>query len=90
MFLHVGNGKSIRKRKIIGIFDLDTSTVSAITKSFITRKQNEGLLEYDDTDLPRSFVLYGDGERSEVALSRISAAGLKLRASENAVEAKGE
>lgn len=94
MFLHVGNGKSIRKKKIIGIFDLDTSTVSAVTKSYITRKQSEGLLEYDDTDLPRSFVVY-DGKKEKdgsacvrVSLSRISAAGLKLRANEKITEEK--
>ena len=42
MFLHVGNGKSIRKNKIIGIFDLDTSTVSKITKKFISEKEKSG------------------------------------------------
>ena len=81
MYLHIGNGKSIRKRDIIGIFDLDTATVSGITKRFINSNQRRGRVEYDDTDLPRSFVLAdGEGEDFRVRLSRISTQGLKQRA----------
>ena len=82
MFLHIGNGKSIKKDKIIGIFDLDTATVSSVTKNYINRKQKEGRLEYDDTDLPRSFVLYNEKDGERVVLSRISTAGLKIRSEE--------
>ncbi len=81
MYLHVGNGKSVKKKDVIGIFDLDTSTVSKITKDFVNRKEKEGLLEYDYSDLPRSFVLV-DGEKSKIVLSRISPQGLKIRADE--------
>ena len=83
MYLHVGNKKSVRGDKIIGIFDLDTATVSGISKDFINRKQREGLVDYDDTDLPRSFILYDEGEKSKIRLSRISSVGLKLRADGN-------
>ena len=83
MYLHIGNKKSVKKEKIIGIFDLDTATVSGISKDFINRKQREGFLEYDDDDLPRSFVLYEENKKSFVKLSRISSVGLKIRADGN-------
>ena len=83
MYLHIGNGKSVKKRDIIGIFDLDTSTVSKTGKDFINKKARAGLLEYGDDDLPRSFVLVDEGDVSRVLLSRISVQGLKLRASED-------
>ena len=35
MYLHIGNGKSLKLEDIVGIFDLDTATVSKITKKFI-------------------------------------------------------
>mgnify|MGYP003298806582 CR=1 FL=1 len=79
MYLHIGNGKSVRKNKIIGIFDLDTSTVSKIGKDFINKKQKEGLVEYEDFDLPRSFVLTEESYGYKVRLSRISSGGLKMR-----------
>ncbi len=82
MFLHIGNGKSVLKKNIIGIFDLDTSTISKVGKDFINKKEKLGLVEYDDFDLPRSFVLVNEGDIVKVKLSRISSAGLKLRADE--------
>ena len=83
MYLHIGNKKSVKRDKIIGIFDLDTATVSSISKDFINRKQKEGLVEYDDNDLPRSFILYSDSGVSRIKLSRISSLGLRLRADDN-------
>ena len=79
MYLHIGNGKSVRKKDVIGIFDLDTATVSGITKRFINKMQKTGRLEYYDLDLPRAFVLADDGKESFVRLSRISTSGLKQR-----------
>lgn len=83
MFLHIGNGKSVKKENVIGIFDLDTATVTKAGKEFINRKEKEGLVEYDDFDLPRSFILIKEGEKEKIRLSRISTQGLKLRAKEN-------
>lgn len=80
MYLHIGNKKSVKKKDIIGIFDLDTATESKISKDFINRYEKNGLVEYDDEDLPRSFVLVEEKGKCRVRLSRISAGGLKSRA----------
>lgn len=86
MFLHVGNGKSVRKKDIIGIFDLDTATVSKITKDFISENQKKGNIIYNDSDLPRAFLLVEEDEGFKVRLSRISTSGLKIRAESNVDE----
>ena len=77
MYLHIGNGVSINDREIIGIFDLDTATVSKVTRGFINSKGND--VEYADTDLPRSFIVAVKDKKEKVILSRISTVGLKLR-----------
>lgn len=79
MYLHIGNGESIKTESVIGIFDLDTATVSGITKKFISKKQKEGKVEYGDSDLPRTFVVYKEKNEEKVILSRISSQGLKQR-----------
>ena len=79
MYLHIGNGKSVKKKDIIGIFDLDTATVSSITKKFINKMQKKGKLEYYDSDLPRAFILVSGDTEDGVRLSRISTVGLKIR-----------
>lgn len=86
MFLHIGNGKSVKKKDIIGIFDLDTATVTKTGKDFINRKERSGLVEYDDFDLPRSFVLVCEGNRERIALSRISTQGLRVRVEEDSYD----
>lgn len=87
MYLHIGNGKTVKKKDIIGIFDLDSATVSRVTKDFVNRKERSGDLEYDYSDLPRSFVVV-DGEPCKIFLSRISPQGLKLRISEGYVSSE--
>lgn len=79
MYLHIGNGKSVKRRDIVGIFDLDTATVSKITKDFINQSQKKGAVAYLDSDLPRAFLLLEENGKAKVRLSRISTAGLKLR-----------
>ena len=79
MYLHIGNGISVKDKDIIGIFDLDTSTVSKITKKFVNAKSKEGNLEYTDDDLPRSFIFCYENKKYKVKLSRISSIGLKQR-----------
>ena len=82
MYLHVGKGKTVKQNEIIGIFDLDTATVSSITKKFINKREKEKRLEYFDTELPRSFILC-NGKEERIVLSRISTVGLKDRAEGN-------
>ena len=80
MYLHIGNGESIKTDEIIGIFDLDTATVSKITKKYISSKEQEGRVEYTDYDLPRAFIICGEKKSKEkVKLSRISTQGLVQR-----------
>ena len=87
MYLHIGNGVNVRLRDIIGIFDLDTATISAVTKKYVNANEREGNIEYGDPDLPRAFVLHEEGcaenKKYKIKLSRISAAGLRLRAEGN-------
>lgn len=80
MYLHIGNKNSVRKKRVIGIFDLDTATVSPVTRKFISQNEKAGRVEYTDSDLPRSFVLVDEDVGHAVKLSRISTLGLKARA----------
>lgn len=80
MYLHIGNGRTVREGDVVGIFDLDTASVSAVTRAFLKKKQDTGTVTYGDSDLPRSFVLLSDKrKRTRVMLSRISPVGLKSR-----------
>lgn len=76
MFLHVGNNKNILLKNIIGVFDLDTSTVSADTKKFLKESEKAGTTENAVLELPKSFVLTEDGG---IVFSQISTSSLMGR-----------
>lgn len=76
MYLHIGNEKLIRNKKIIGIFDMDTATVSPITKDFLKTKENQKKTIISSANLPKSFVLTDD---DNICFSGLSTAALSGR-----------
>ena len=78
VFLHAGQGKSLRSKNIIGIFDMDESTVSGITRDYLSKMQKKKMVVNITTDIPKSFILYGKkNEREPVAyISQLSAGTL--------------
>ena len=60
MYLHGGGTKNIRKKSIIGIFDMDSATVSGITKKYLSEKEKSGEVETITYDLPKSFIVTDD------------------------------
>ncbi len=79
MFLHVGNNKNIRIKDIVGIFDMDNTTVSAVTRKFLSGKQKEFLVEAASFDIPKAFILYLDGGEYKICFSSLSPAALRGR-----------
>lgn len=78
MYLHVGNNQNIRIRDIVGIFDADTATVSAITKKYIKEADGAGSVSFASEEIPKSFVLYRDRRKQKyrVCFSQLSTASL--------------
>ena len=76
MYLHVGNNKNIRKSKIIGIFDMDNATVSAISRKYLSDAQKKGLVESAGYEIPKSFIVYRDGEKIKVCFSQLASSSL--------------
>lgn len=79
MYLHIGNGKNVRTREIIGIFDLDSASVASATKKYLSAAEKGGRLESATDELPKSFILYGGGRDVRVCLSQLSSAALLSR-----------
>ena len=60
MFIHIGENKVVRKKDILGIFDMDSTTVSVHSRKYLSNAQKEGRVKALGYDLPRSFILMGD------------------------------
>lgn len=80
MYLHLGQDKVVRTDEVIGIFDLDNTTVSKSTRQFLAAAQKKNCVVSVTADLPKSFVVCGRGrEGAQVYLSQISSATLRKR-----------
>ena len=80
MYLFLGQDTVVCAREILGIFDLDNTSVSALTKQFLKKAQKSGrIIEVSPGELPKSFVVCGNRERWRAYLSQISPATLKKR-----------
>lgn len=79
MFLHAGNGKNIREKDIIGIFDMDNATVSSVTRKYLSSGQKKGRVYSVSDDIPKSFILYRENGEMRICFSPLSTSALMGR-----------
>jgi hypothetical protein len=76
MYLHAGNNKNIRERDIIGIFDADNSTISYITRKYLSDAEKEERVISAKDEIPKSFILYRENGKYMICFSQISTSAL--------------
>ena len=77
IYLNVGSGKSIKEKDVIGIFDMDTSTVSPITRKLLSEADKQKRIETPSYEIPKSFVLYrAENGETRACFSQFSSASL--------------
>jgi len=80
MFLHVGSNTVIKKKDIIGFFDIDSKVTPETTKKFLRRCEREGKTLLAGNDLPKSFILTSDKKEDRVIFTHLSSKTLEGRA----------
>lgn len=79
-YLHLGKDTSIEIKNIVGIFDLDTSTVSRHTRDFLSICEKENrIVNVSSFELPKSYILYDFSGEYSVYLSPLNTATLLKR-----------
>ena len=83
MYLHIGRNQMIAERHIIGIVDLEITSQSKLTRSFLERAEQDGtVLEVCD-DLPKSFLVCDHPYHPQIVyLSELNTATLQKRMEE--------
>ena len=76
MYLHIGGDFLLRSEDIIGIFDIENTSISKITKEFLKESEKRKKVITTSFDLPRSYVL---DKENRVYVSPISPATLLKR-----------
>jgi len=80
LYLHLGQDTVVRTADIIGVFDMDTSTIGKDTSRYLYGKEREGSVVTITPELPRTFVVCASpDEGTKVYISQISSATLHKR-----------
>lgn len=80
MYLHLGSDVVVKTDDIIGIFDMDNTTVSAKTRSFLRMAQKSGSITDVTEDLPKSFIIVKHADKDCVYISSLATRTLLKRA----------
>ena len=57
MYLSIDKSDSVKKEDVVGIFDMDTATFSAVSRAFLKKAEKEKRVDSKSLELPKSFVL---------------------------------
>lgn len=81
MYLYLGQETVVPMREVVGVFDIDNTTVSKTTRDFLAEAEQNGRVITVSDELPKSFVVCCSGNREiTVYISQISCATLLKRA----------
>lgn len=74
-YIYLGNDVAVHGDDIIGIFDIERTTVNKDVNEFLRRSQKNGGIYYVSLDLPKSFIVSKDA----VYVTNVSCATVKKR-----------
>lgn len=80
MYLHLGSGAVVRSESVVGVFDLDNTSQSHLTRRYLAAAEKSGHVINVAEDIPKSFVVCEDESGMRVYLSQMSSQTLLKRA----------
>ena len=75
MYVYLGEDTVTDDSDIIGIFDIENTSVSRSTREFLAAAGKNGSTEYVSYDMPKAFVLCG----KKIYITKVSSMTLKKR-----------
>lgn len=79
MYIHLGGDYVVPQEEIIGIFDLENTTISKNTRDFLNLSEKRHQVINVSYELPKSFVVTSKNNETKVYISQISPTTLYKR-----------
>lgn len=80
MYMHLGEATVVRLDEVIGIFDIDNTTVSKSTRDFLNLFEKRKEVINVSYELPKSFIVCSNKRKEKkVYISQISSTTLNKR-----------
>lgn len=81
MYIHLGQTTVVRSSEVLGIFDLESTTVSKNTRSFLKEAEKKKEVTTVSYELPKSFIVTSSEKRKQrVYISQLASSTLLKRA----------
>lgn len=82
MYIHLGQETVVREEDVIGIFDIESTTVLKNTRIFLNKAEKDKRVINVSYELPKSFIVCADKKTNEwnIYISQISSSTLLKRA----------
>ena len=88
MYLHLGQDTIVPYSSVIGIFDLDITSQSKITRKFLSNEETAKRVINVSEELPRSFIVCSEPKKARTYISQLSTATLQKRVAANSIDSK--
>ena len=85
MYLHIGNDVIVNSKNIVGIFDIENTTVSRLGKNFLGEAQRRSEVIYATEELPKSYIIVRKNKKNTIYISSMSTQVLMRRSLEDDV-----
>ncbi len=74
MYLHLGSNTVVNNKDIIGIFDMDNTTISKHTRKYLSERTKNKEVVNVSLELPKSFIVCNNKNKSKntVYVSQLS------------------
>ena len=79
MYIHLGNEMVVNEKDIVGIFDLETTTISKHSRKFLDIAEKQKQVINVSYELPKSFIITSKNNENKVYISQISTNTLQKR-----------
>ena len=83
MYLHLGNDVLVPQHNVVAILDLDTTSISKLTRAFLKKAQESGKVINVGKELPKSYVIIDSNGVFNIYVSPLSSQTLCKRALNN-------
>lgn len=80
MYIHLGERISVHDSTVIGVFDLENTTIGQDTRRFLNALQKKGRVISVSEEMPKSFVVCEEPDGVKAYISPISVTTLRKRA----------
>ncbi len=79
MFIHLGENTIVKTKDIVGIFDMDNTTVMKSSRTFLNKAEKEKRTVTVSYELPKSFVVCREKKKNIIYISQLSSVTLENR-----------